>query len=187
MAWRKRPTPKLLFAWLFAAFLFVVAAPSVTSFAIGLPFVLAGTGLRIWACGHLEKNKKLTTSGPYAYVQNPLYLGTFLIMVGFCAMARNRWALGVGALVFFAYYIPFKKRREGDRLREIFGEAYDDYARSVPVLFPTTLRAYPRRSTERFVATLVTANSEHGTTAAVILGLAVMSVRLGFPGILRLF
>jgi hypothetical protein len=32
--------------------------------------------LRIWASGHLVKNKVLTVTGPYAYVKNPLYIGT---------------------------------------------------------------------------------------------------------------
>lgn len=186
MAWLKKPTPKLLFAWLFAFALFLVARPTLAWYLAGLPAILAGELLRLWACGHLEKNKKLTTSGPYAWVQNPLYLGTFLIMLGFCIQAGNLWVLAGGAVVFFAYYIPFKKRREGDRLREIFGTAWEDYAASVPVLFPVKARPYPRRSSERFVPGLVIANSEHGTAVAVVIGLVVMGLRVAFPDVLRL-
>lgn len=187
MAWLKRPTSKLFLAWAFALLLFAAANPTPAFFAAGLAPVLAGALVRLWACGHLEKNKKLTTAGPYAWVQNPLYLGTFLIMLGFCIMARRLEVLAVGALVFFVYYIPFKRRREGDRLREIFGEAYDDYARSVPVLFPYRLAPYPRRAAERWKGALVFANSEHGTTVAVMLGIGAMAARLAFPQIPRPF
>lgn len=186
MAWLKKPTPKLALAWLFGAAIFVLARPTSLSFAVGAAPVTLGAALRLWACGHLEKNKKLTTSGPYAFVQNPLYLGTFLIMLGFCVMARNLYVLLGGALLFFAYYIPFKRQREGDRLRALFGEAYDDYARSVPALFPIRIAPYPMRSGDRFMPSLIIENSEHGTTLAVLCGVVLMALRVAFPDVLRL-
>src|SRR5258706_10485026 len=52
------------------------------NFWVGLALIAASCWLRIWASGHLVKNKVLTVTGPYAYVKNPLYIGTFLGMVG---------------------------------------------------------------------------------------------------------
>lgn len=181
MAIRKKLTLKLVVAWLFAAVLFTVAHPTRTSYLAGLAPVLCGAALRIWACGHLEKNKKLTTSGPYAFVQNPLYLGTFLILLGFGIMGRNVWVLAAGALIFFVYYMPYKKGREGDRLKALFGEAFVAYNNAVPVLFPMKLAPYPNRSRERFVPGLVLNNSEHGTSIAVVVGLVVMALRVLYP------
>ncbi len=49
--------------------------PTGGSLLIGLPIAVAGLFLRAWATGHLAKNQQLATTGPYAYVRNPLYVG----------------------------------------------------------------------------------------------------------------
>src|SRR5688500_18041734 len=97
-------------------------------FWAGFALVVFGEWVRMWAAGHLVKNKVLTVTGPYAYVKNPLYIGTFLCMAGFAIMAKGNPAqsgwlgymnwilLGVGVLGFVVYYVPYKKKREGDRL-----------------------------------------------------------------------
>jgi len=180
MAWLKRPTKKLVIAWIFGLLLFVLAVPSWRSFVVGLPFIFLGEVLRLWACGYLEKNQKLTTSGPYSHVQNPLYLGTLLILLGFTLQARNPYLLAAGLLIFFLYYVPFKKRREGDRLRALFGEAYDHYASNVPPLL-FRLRSYERRSLESFRWGLIIENSEHATAIVVTIGVALMVVRMLVP------
>src|SRR5688500_19542065 len=98
------------------------------NFWVGIGFLVASSWIRMWAAGHLVKNKVLTVTGPYAYVKNPLYIGTFLCMAGFAIMAKGNPAqsgwlgymnwilLGVGVLGFVVYYVPYKKKREGDRL-----------------------------------------------------------------------
>lgn len=53
---------------------------------IGLPLVLFGVALRSWAAGTLRKGIDLTTVGPYSLCRNPLYLGSFAVMVGFCLL-----------------------------------------------------------------------------------------------------
>ena len=60
---------------LVVAFLWL-SAPTLASLAAGIPVSLLGLALRAWAAGHLEKDSTLTDSGPYAWVRNPLYLGT---------------------------------------------------------------------------------------------------------------
>ena len=42
-----------------------------------------GLLLRAWASGHIRKNDALAISGPYAYTRNPLYLGSFILGLGF--------------------------------------------------------------------------------------------------------
>jgi protein-S-isoprenylcysteine O-methyltransferase Ste14 len=66
---------------LVAAFAYL-ATPSAQSLLYGVPVSIAGLLLRGWAAGHLAKNENLATGGPYAYVRNPLYLGTLLVAAG---------------------------------------------------------------------------------------------------------
>jgi protein-S-isoprenylcysteine O-methyltransferase Ste14 len=118
---------------LVAAFLYF-SAPSWTSLALGLPVSCAGLALRAWAAGHLEKNRDLAEGGPYAYVRNPLYLGTLTVAAGF-AVAARRWELGLlFAVVFVLIYFPVVELEE-QHLRKLF-PSYESYARRVPKLVP---------------------------------------------------
>ena len=77
-------------------------------------------------------------SGPYAYVRNPLYLGSIIIAIGFAVAARDLW-VAIAILAMFALiYVPVI-RGEETFLRKQFPGAYDDYARRVPSLLPRTL------------------------------------------------
>ena len=65
----------------------LLARPNMFSLIIGSIIIVAGEGIRVWASGHLIRNEEVTTSGPYAYLRDPLYLGRFLLLIGFCIMA----------------------------------------------------------------------------------------------------
>src|SRR5216683_6813897 len=92
--------------FLLAAAFVWFAQPSVQSLVYGLPISVAGLMLRAWAAGHLAKNQRLATSGPYAYTRNPLYLGTLLVAAGLVVASRS-WTLGIlFALVFILVYLP---------------------------------------------------------------------------------
>lgn len=154
------------------------ATPTSVSLGIGAGLLFFGELLRIWAAGHLEKNKDLCTSGPYAHVKNPLYVGTFLIMVGFLITGWNLYALGIGAIgivMFFAYYLPYKKRREGEKLRKLFGERFEDYDAKVPDFIPR-LQPYPG-SRGRWRMSVAVKNSEHWTCMAVLMGWFAIGLR----------
>jgi protein-S-isoprenylcysteine O-methyltransferase Ste14 len=112
---------------------------------VGLPVLAAGEAVRWWAAGHLVKSKELVTSGPYAYTQNPLYLGRLLILVALGIMCKLPWglnwiALALGLAGFFGYYMPRKLRVEGARLEGKHGERWSRYRHSVPVLLPSLSR-----------------------------------------------
>jgi protein-S-isoprenylcysteine O-methyltransferase Ste14 len=127
---------------LVAAFLWL-SAPSPESLAIGFPVSIAGLALRAWAAGHLEKNTTLADGGPYAYVRNPLYIGTLLTAAGL-VIASRRWELGVlFAVVFLLIYLPVVELEE-QHLRSLFPE-YDEYARRVPKLLPQLTGSSPKR------------------------------------------
>jgi protein-S-isoprenylcysteine O-methyltransferase Ste14 len=94
-----------------------------------------GLALRTFAAGHLAKNQRLATSGPYAYTRNPLYLGSALMGAGF-AVAGGNWILALACLVLFAAIYWPVIRREEEYLRREFGEVYDLYAQQVPLFLP---------------------------------------------------
>jgi len=108
--------------------------PDMGALAWGLPVALTGLGLRAWAAGHLAKNQTLATSGPYARVRNPLYLGTLLVAGGLAIASRSAGLGGLFALVFVFIYLPVVQLEE-QHLRSLFPE-YAAYAARVPALAP---------------------------------------------------
>src|SRR4030066_2368805 len=119
-----------------AILLIVFARPHSTGLLIGLFLIFLGEMIRIWAAGHLQKNEVLTVTGPYAYVKNPLYIGSIFITAGFCILADNIYFLAAAFFMFCFHYIPYKRKVEGDQLRKIFGDRFDDYDQNVPDYLP---------------------------------------------------
>jgi protein-S-isoprenylcysteine O-methyltransferase Ste14 len=146
----------------------------------GAATAVLGEALRIWGCGHLRKNQDVISSGPYAHVRNPLYLGTLLILVGFCLAAGDAVVLfgllPAGLLVFAGYYTPKKERVESDRLRRRFGRRFDAYRAAVPGYVPRITR-WSGASRARWSAALVVENTELPTAVFVGVGLAAVFVR----------
>ena len=188
MAWLKRPTWRLALCYTGILILIYCSAPTPVSVALGLIPIALGQSLRVWAAGHLVKNKRLTTTGPYAYAKNPLYLGAITIVMGFCIVGMPPWNLQltwrdprlilylVFLAAFFLYYMPRKMKIEGDRLRAIYGEAYTRYEKSVPDMIP---RLTPYRSGDdwRWSWAQTVDNSEHGTVMSLGVGLGLMLLR----------
>jgi protein-S-isoprenylcysteine O-methyltransferase Ste14 len=144
-----------------------------------VPLVLAGESLRTWAAGHLIKDTSLTVGGPYAFLRNPLYLGSLLSGVGFLLLLGD-WRLAAAfALVSLAVYLPTVKQEEG-YLRRMHGEAFDIYRRAVPALLPR-LRPVrldsPGLRQSHFGWSWVIQNKEHKTWVALVLLFALMALR----------
>jgi protein-S-isoprenylcysteine O-methyltransferase Ste14 len=118
-----------------AALFFVFSHPRPLTLLIGGAIALPGLGLRAWATGHLRKNDDLATTGPYAYTRNPLYLGSFVMGVGF-TVASGRLSLGIiFAALFLGIYVPVM-RVESATLTELFGDRYLRYVKAVPLFLP---------------------------------------------------
>ena len=129
-----------------AVFLFF-AKPTPRALLIGASVSILGLALRAWAAGHIRKNAQLATSGPYAFTRNPLYLGSFLLGLGF-TIASGRWVLGLlFAGLFLGIYLPVM-RVEASTMGQLFGSQYDRYRQSVPLFFP---RLTPFRESESAV------------------------------------
>jgi protein-S-isoprenylcysteine O-methyltransferase Ste14 len=146
--------------------------PDALSLAWGLPVSALGLALRAWATGHVEKNIRLAEGGPYAYVRNPLYLGTLLVAAGF-AIASRRWALGVlFGVVFLFIYLPAIELEE-QHLRKLFPD-FAAYARRVPALWPTIS---PMRRPEHFRWDLYMRNREYQAAIGFLVGALYLIAR----------
>lgn len=155
--------------------LVIFAKPSLSGIVIGLILIIAGESIRLWAAGHLEKNETLTVTGPYAYVKNPLYIGTILITGGFCILADNIYLLAAATFAFCFHYIPYKKRVEGDRLKKIFGNQFDDYDQKVPEYIPRCTPYSEKKASWQFKCFIE--NSEEGILLIVIVGILLVLSR----------
>jgi protein-S-isoprenylcysteine O-methyltransferase Ste14 len=162
-----------------AAFYVWRARPAWLSLLIGTAIALLGILIRAVASGHVEKNCVLARSGPYAYVRNPLYLGSIVIGVGFAVAARDVWITIAIILMFVAIYLPVIRSEEAF-LRGQFPE-YDDYARRVPSLLPHTLLF--RQIMSGFSRKLYFNHREYNSLLGAVAMLAALVVKiLWFPG-----
>ena len=163
---------RVLFGFVMVAAFLWFSTPDAVSLALGLPVAALGLALRAWAAGHLEKNRALAVSGPYARVRNPLYLGTLTAAAGL-AIAARRWELAaLFAAVFGLVYLPVVELEE-QHLRELFPE-FEDYARRVPRLIPR-LSARGENGRTPFQWAVYRRNREYEALAGFLAGVAALA------------
>ncbi|MFN2635948.1 MAG: isoprenylcysteine carboxylmethyltransferase family protein [Gemmatimonadaceae bacterium] len=124
----------------------IFARPTPLTLAVGGVIALVGVVVRGWASGHISKNERLATTGPYAHTRNPLYFGSFLIAAGF-AVAFH-WALLLIVVAFFVLIYAPTMEREKANIAGRFPGAYEAYAANVPSFVP---RPTPWRGTSESV------------------------------------
>lgn len=115
-----------------------LAEPSPLSVGAGIPLAGLGQAIRIWAAGHLEKSREVTTSGPYRFTRHPLYLGSTLMGAGL-AIAANHWLVAVLIVAYLGLTLWTAIRTEEAYLRATFGDTYDRYAGGA---LPTVARRF---------------------------------------------
>ncbi|MBF6613034.1 MAG: isoprenylcysteine carboxylmethyltransferase family protein [Chloroflexi bacterium] len=99
---------------------------------IGGGFILLATAWDVLY--KAQRERKLASTGPYAYVRHPQYMGFIAIMVGFLL----QWPTILTLLMFpilVTMYVRLARREERDALRE-FGDEYVAYAQITPSFFP---------------------------------------------------
>jgi protein-S-isoprenylcysteine O-methyltransferase Ste14 len=144
----------------------VLARPTRLSLLAGLPIVLAGEALRIWAAGHLEKSREVTCSGPYRWTRHPLYVGSTLLGLGF-GLASNHVLVMALAVAYLALTLTAAARSEERHLESKFGDAYDRYRRGASAAVP-----------REFSFSRARRNGEHRTLLGVAAGAAYLFVLL---------
>lgn len=154
----------------------VLAEPNYYSLLSGLGFFILGMLLRAWSSGHLTKNTELTTSGPYRYTRNPLYLGNMLMGLGVVAAGRSLWVLALISLYFFLFY-PAIILKEREKMRELYPESYRQYSSRIPALLPTW-KAYPLAPPRVFRWELYRKNKEYRAIQASLVFWGLMLLKI---------
>ncbi len=131
------------FGYLIGIVYLVFSRPTFTSVAAGSVLAAVGMLIRGWASGHLQKSEALATAGPYAYTRNPLYLGSFFLVIGLAIMGRTSWLALLLLVAFFFFYLP-AMAAEAKWMEKNFGEGYREYAARVPLFLPRLRRPLPR-------------------------------------------
>jgi protein-S-isoprenylcysteine O-methyltransferase Ste14 len=157
---------------LVAAFLYF-SDPTPASLLWGLPVSVLGLWVRGWAAGHLEKNQQLAIGGPYAYLRNPLYIGTLLVAAGLVIASRQPGLALLFAAVFGLIYLPVIGLEE-QHLRNLFPQ-YAEYTRHVRALLPRLTPYRPAgSSSHHFRWSLYWKNQEHNALLGFAAGTAVL-------------
>jgi protein-S-isoprenylcysteine O-methyltransferase Ste14 len=115
------------------------AKPDSGTVIIGLVIALLGQVFRIYAAGFIFKNKQLASNGPYALVRHPLYLGNFLILIGFTVASANLYVL-LGAILFFLVWYPAAIAYEDNKLEGIFEDEWREWSKNIRAIIPGRFR-----------------------------------------------
>jgi protein-S-isoprenylcysteine O-methyltransferase Ste14 len=176
--------------FLCAAVFLLLARPRPVTLAVGGAVAFVGLLLRAWASGHIHKNDRLAVSGPYAYTRNPLYLGSFVLGLGFVVAAAGGawWLTGLLAAIFAALflgiYLPVM-RVEAATLSGLFGVEYERYAGAVPLFFP---RLTPYRTAAgdgvSFDASLYLRYREYRAALGLLLAWGVLAAKAALAGLI---
>jgi protein-S-isoprenylcysteine O-methyltransferase Ste14 len=166
--------------FLTAPLFLLLAEPNARTLAAGGALALAGLLIRAWASGHIRKNDVLATSGPYAHTRNPLYLGSFVMGVGFTVAASGRWwqlvVLGAAfAALFLGIYLPVM-RVEAQTLAAKFGGEFELYARAVPLFLPRPT-AYRGAHETEFDAGLYLRYREYRAALGLLAAFALLALK----------
>lgn len=111
---------------------------------LAIVFVFAGAALRIWGAAYLGTSVvhsmnmqagQTVASGPYRFVRNPLYLGTWLFALGISILMPPSGAIFFLVATFFFYFRLILG--EEDYLAAQLGKPYLEYCRRVPRIVPS--------------------------------------------------
>src|SRR6059058_3998682 len=110
---------------------------------VGLALIIIGEVVRlagVAAAGSVTRRRsrnvqRLVTYGVFAWVRNPLYVGNFLIWLGFTVISGVWWFLPIAVVIFAVEYSLIVRYEEGV-LESIFGAEYLAYKQRVPRWLP---------------------------------------------------
>ena len=155
-------------------------------YLLGLLMLLFGESIRIWAvsyAGGKTRTRKvgapaLCTSGPYAFTRNPLYLGNMFMYIGITLVAGAPNIIFMILIIFSFFMIQYTLivSLEEETLTNLFGEAYINYKKNVPPIFPRITPWKNKAETKR-TPILKTLKTEKRTLQNVFLILALIFLK----------
>jgi protein-S-isoprenylcysteine O-methyltransferase Ste14 len=161
--------------FLCAVVVLVLAQPTARSLLWGSLVAAIGELLRIWAAGHLNKSREVTSSGPYRWIGHPLYAGSSIMGIGL-AIAANSLLVAAIIGLYLMTTIAAAIRSEEAFLRGKFGDQYERYRRAGP----------DHRSGEgrrRFSLQQAIANREHRALAGLVVAVLLLVLKATYNGL----
>ena len=156
---------------------------------LGISLLLIGEFIRVWAvayAGGETRTRKvgapaLCTSGPYAFVRNPLYVGNMLMYVGIVMIAGavNVWLMAATTFLFFLIQYSLIISLEEETLSALFGHEYLNYKANVPAIFPR-FSPWENPENRRPARISKTLKTQKRTLQIFFLFLVLITVRLQF-------
>jgi len=117
----------------------------------------------------------LNTTGMYAVVRNPIYLGNFIIWFGLSLFMKSVWFTTVIVLFFTIFYERIIFREEAF-LRQKFGDVFMQWADATPAIMPKFKNWRPPSLPFSFKSAIV---REYGTFFAIITTFTVLELLAG--------
>lgn len=155
----------------------------------GLACLSIGESIRFWAVSYAGGITRTTnvgalalcSSGPFAFVRNPLYIGNLFIFSGIVlvASAPNIWAMLVVTWIFFIVQYAMIIDLEEKTLTGLFGDDYKIYKQNIPRLFPR-LFSWKNNDERRPIDLLKTLKTEKCTLQNIVLIIVFIVIRRQF-------
>lgn len=164
--------------FLCAALFILFARPRPLTLLVGAGISIVGLLIRAWASGHIRKNSALAISGPYAYTRNPLYLGSFILGLGF-TVGAGRWPLAIlFGVLFLGIYYPVM-RVESATMGQYFGPEFRDYSQAVPLFLPR-LTGYGKDKETKFDSSLYLRYREYQAALGLLVAWGLLILKMYF-------
>ena len=140
----------VLSLWLDKSLGFPKLLPTSLSIAVSVPILAIGLSLMLWSIGHFIKVKgtpvpfnpppKLVTTGPYAYVRNPMLTGVFIFLLGLGLLFRSISLVFIFTPLFILLNVLELRAIEEPELEKRLGMEYLEYRKKVPMFIPRLKR-----------------------------------------------
>jgi protein-S-isoprenylcysteine O-methyltransferase Ste14 len=164
-------------------------APGAPLWITGALVVAVGEAIRLWAVHHIgaisrtrsDRLGPLISSGPFALIRNPLYVGNILLWAGFAIVAQLVWLAPVAILLLALEYHAIVRWEEG-LLAQRIGQPYEQYVARVPRWLPS-LSSRLETSSPAVAAAFSwreTLFSERGTLIAIGAGFLLLWLKARF-------
>jgi protein-S-isoprenylcysteine O-methyltransferase Ste14 len=162
-------------------------APGASLWITGALVVAIGEGIRLWAVHHIgaisrtrsDRLGPLVSSGPFALIRNPLYVGNILLWAGFAIAAQLVWFAPVAVVLLALEYHAIVRWEEGLLAKRI-GESYEQYVARVPRWLPSMSSRPEAPATSVAFSWRETLFSERGTLIAIGAGFLLLWLKARF-------
>jgi protein-S-isoprenylcysteine O-methyltransferase Ste14 len=167
---------RVALGFLCGAVTLALAQPTARSIAAGMSIAIAGEALRVWAAGHLNKAREVTSSGPYRWLAHPLYAGSAIMGVGLAIACANVF-VAVLIAVYLIVTLTAAIKSEEAFLRRAFGDRYDLYRQS-----DRLANGAAAGGARRFAMSQAIANREHRAIVGLLVVVLLLVLKATYNG-----